>query len=67
MSSVAAVKFIKTKVIFRYHTKGVSTKFHQIQITKSKFQYQNEKNEEVGKIFWVTKPCNKVITNWGRF
>ena len=24
MSSVARVKFIKTKVIFRYHTKGVS-------------------------------------------
>ena len=36
MSSEAWVKFIKTKVSFRYHTKGSQTKFHQIRITKSK-------------------------------
>ena len=39
MSSVARVKVIKTKVIFRYHTKVSQTKFHQIRITKSKFTY----------------------------
>ena len=36
MSSVVRVKFIKNKVIFNYHTKGVSNQVHQIWITKSK-------------------------------
>ena len=36
MSSVATYKFIKTKAIFRYHTKGVTNQFHQSRITKSK-------------------------------
>ena len=35
MSSVASVKFIKTKFIFSYHTKVSQTKFHQNRITKS--------------------------------
>ena len=35
MSSVASVKFIKTKFIFSYHTKVSLTKFHQNRITKS--------------------------------
>ena len=37
LSSVASVKFIKTKFIFRYRAKGVSIKFHQIRITKLNF------------------------------
>ena len=61
MSSVAKVKFIKTKAIFRSHTKGVSDKVlsNQDQKIKSyscskwekagKNQYQNGKNEKVGK------------------
>ena len=61
MSSVAKVKFIKTKAIFRSHTKGVSNKVlsNQDQKIKSyscskwekagKKQYQNGKNEKVGK------------------
>ena len=63
MSSVARVKFIKTKLIFRNHTKGVQTKFDQIQITKSKVIHvqipvsKREKTKKSGKwekIFWVT-------------
>ena len=61
MSSVAKVKFIKTKAIFRSHTKGVSDKVlsNQDQKIKSyscskwekagKKHYQNGKNEKVGK------------------
>ena len=36
MSSVTRVKLIKTKVIYRYHSKGVWNQVHQIRITKSK-------------------------------
>ena len=57
MSSVARVKSIKTKVIFRYHTKGVSNQVssnsdHEIK----SFSYSNSitkmgKKEKVGKHF----------------
>ena len=74
MSSVARVKFIKTKVIFRYHTKGVSNqvssysdheklKVSYVQILVPKW----EKNKKVGKIFWITKRRSRGITNRGRF
>ena len=36
MSSVARVKFIKTKVIFTHHAKGVSNLIHQIRIMEAK-------------------------------
>ena len=44
MSSVARVKFIKTKVILRYHTKGVSNQVssnsdHEI-IKKKSFMFK---------------------------
>ena len=73
MSSVARVKVIKTKVIFRYHTKVSQTKFHQIRITKSKVTYVQilvpkwEKTKKQENIFWVTRRSNKGITNRGRF
>ena len=60
MPSVAWVKFIKTKVIFRNHTKGVwnqvsSKSDHEIksyvQIPGSKW----EKTKKWEKIFWVTQ------------
>ena len=69
-SPVASVKFIKTKVIFRYRTKGVS---NQVRITKSKVIHVQipvpkwEKTKSGKKIFWLTKRGNKVIKNWGRF
>ena len=73
MSSVARVKFIKTKVIFRYHTKVSQIKFHHIRIIHvQSYSCSNSstkvgKNEKVGKIFWITKRGNEGITNWGRF
>ena len=57
MSSVARVKFIKTKVIFRYHTKGVSNQVssnsdYQIKSCScSDSSTKIEKNERVGKKF----------------
>ena len=55
MSSVASVKFIKTKVIFRYHTKGVSKQVssssdHEIKsyscLNSSTKVRKNEKKEK---------------------
>ena len=73
MSSVSRVKLIKTKVIFRYHTKGVSNQVslnldHEIKgYLCSNSNTKMGKNEKKDKIFWVTKQSNKGITNWGRF
>ena len=55
MPSVARVKFIKTKVIFSYHTKGVSDQVssnsdHEIKsFSCSNSSTKNGKNEIVGK------------------
>ena len=60
MSSVARVKFIKTKVIFRCHTKGVSNQVspnldHQIEsYLCSNYNTKMGKNEKKEKIFWIT-------------
>ena len=57
MSSVARVKFIKAKVIFRYHAKGVSDQVssnsdHEIKsYLCSNSSIKIEKNEKVGKNF----------------
>ena len=72
MSSEAWVKFIKTKVSFRYHTKGVSNQVpsnsdNEIKsYSCSNSSTKMEKNGEVEKNFWVTKRGNKVITNRGK-
>ena len=60
MSSVARVKFIKTKVIFRCHTKGLSNQVspnldHQIESYPcSNYNTKMGKNEKKEKIFWIT-------------
>ena len=71
MSSQARVKFIKSKVIFRYHTKSVSS-FIKVGSLNQKlfmfnFHYKKGKNKKVGKNFWVIKRGNKEIANQGRF
>ena len=64
MSSVARIKFIKTKVIFSYHNKGVSNQVssysdHEIKSCScSNSGTKMGKNEKVGKIFWITKRGN---------
>ena len=61
MLSVAKVKFIKTKVIFGYHAKGVSNQVLSNSDCEIKsYSCSNScikmgKNEEVEKNFWVTK------------
>ena len=73
MSSLARVKFIKTKVVFRYHTKGVSNQVssnwdHEIKsYSCSNLSTKMRKNETMGKIFWVTNRGKKGITNRGGF
>ena len=73
MPSVARVKFIKTKVISRYHIKGVSNQVssssdHEIKsYSCSNSSTKVGKNEKVGKIFWITKRGNEGIPNWGKF
>ena len=73
MSSVARIKFIKTKVIFRYHTKGISNQVssysdHEIKsYLCSNCSTKIGKNEKVGKIFWIRKRGNEGITNRVRF
>ena len=58
MSSVARVKVIKTKVIFRNHTKGVSNQAssnldHEIKTYScSNSSIKTRKNEKVGKFFF---------------
>ena len=77
MSSVARVKFIKSKVIFRYHTKGVSNQVssnsdHEIKSYSCSISItEMEKNEKVGKIFWIPNGDYKLrqvlgITNRGK-
>ena len=57
MSSVASVEFIKTKFVFRYHTKGVSnqvssTSDHEIKnYSCSNSRTKMGKNEKVEKNF----------------
>ena len=57
MSSLVRVKFIKTKVIFRYHTKGVSNQVlsnsdHEIKSHSClNSSTKTRKIEKVGKIF----------------
>ena len=57
ISSVATVRFIKTKVIFRYNIKGVSKQVspnsdHEIKsYSCSKSNTKMGKNEKVGKNF----------------
>ena len=74
MSAVARVKFIKTKVIFRHHTKGVSNQVssnsnHEIK----SYSYLNSgtkmgKNEKNGKmLLGYKKMGNKGVTNRGSF
>ena len=41
MPSVPRVKFIKTMVIFRYHTKGVSNQVSSNSVNKIKSELQN--------------------------
>ena len=73
MSSVARVRFIKSKDIFRYHTKGVSNQAssksdHKIKSYSCSISITKiGKNEKVEKIFLVTKRGNKGITNRARF
>ena len=73
MSSVVRVKFIKTKVIFSYHTKGVSNQVssnldHEIKsYSCSNSSTKIGKTKRWEKIVCVTKPGNKGITNRGRF
>ena len=72
ISSVAKVKLIKTKAIFRYDTKVVSNQVssnshHEIK----SYSYSNSstkiaKIEKWEKFFWVTKRGNKRITNRGK-
>ena len=57
MSSVARIEFIKTKVIFRYHTKSVSNQVssksdHGIKSHScSNFSTKMGKNKKVEKLF----------------
>ena len=62
MSSVVRVKFIKTKVIFRYHTKGVSNQVsinsdHEIKsYSCSNSSIKIGKNEKLKKKkFWAIR------------
>ena len=72
-SSVARVKFIKTIVSFRYHTKGVlnqdsSNSDHEIKsYWCSNFSTKMGKNEKVGENILGYKTGNKGNTNQGRF
>ena len=72
MSSVARVKFCKTKIIFRYHTKGISNQVSSNSATKSKVIHIQiplpkwEKTKKWENVFWVTKRGNKGITNRGK-
>ena len=67
LPSLARVKFIKTKIIFRYHTKGASNQVSSIwdhaikSYSCSNFSIKMRKNETMR----VTKWVNKGITNRG--
>ena len=63
---MASVKFIKAKVIFSYHTKGVSNQVlpnsdHEVKFF-SKFQYQNGKKRKSGTAFSGLQ--NGAIRSW---
>ena len=70
---MARVKFIKTKVIFRYYTKGVSNQVSPISDLEIKSYSCSKSSTKMGKtkkwkkIFRVRKRGNKGITNLGRF
>ena len=49
ISSVARVKFIKTKVIFRYHTKGVSNQVSSYSDHEIKSYSCSDSSTKVGK------------------
>ena len=72
MSSVARVKFIKTKVIFRYQTKRVSNQVSSNSDHEIKSYSCPNSSTKIGKTkkweknFWVTKRGNKGITNRGK-
>ena len=72
MSSGVRVKFIKRKVILRYHTKVVSSQVssnldNKIQsYSCSNSSTKMGKNEKQENIFWVTKRGNKGIKNRSR-
>ena len=68
---MASIKFIKAKVIFSYHTKGVSNQVLSNSDHDVKFFFQIpvskwEKTKKCNSVFWVTKRGNKVMTNLGR-
>ena len=74
ISSLARVKFIKTKVIFRYHTKGVSKQVSSNSDIEIKSYSCSNSNAKMGKsekkwdnIFWIRKRGNKGITNRAGF
>ena len=72
MPSVARVKLIKAKAIFRCITKGVSNQVssysdHEIKsYSSSNSSTKMGINEKVGKIFLDYKEGNKGITNRGK-
>ena len=64
MSSVAQVKFIKTKVISRHHTKGVSNQVSSNSNYKIKSYSCSNSNTKVEKkkwekTVWITKRGNR--------
>ena len=65
MPSVARVKFIKTKVIFMYHTKGISNQVSSKSTHRIKYYLCSSSSTKMGKNCqkWVTKRGNKGITN----
>ena len=73
MSSLARVKFIKTKVLFsqvsyqgRFRPSFIKFATRNKELFTFKFQYQNEKKtKKWGKNFWVTKRGNKGIIGAG--
>ena len=73
MPSVARVKFIKTKFIFGYDTKGVSNQVSSYldneikSYSCSSFGTKVERNKKVRKIFFIAKRGNEGITNRGMF
>ena len=70
MSSVARVKFIKTKVIFRCHTKGVSNQVssnldHEIKsYSCSNSSTKMGKNEKEGKKFRLQNRAIRGLQIW---
>ena len=63
MLSVPRVKFIKTMVIFRYHTIGVSNQVSSNSVNKIKSELQNGAIRElqIGADFWDYKSGQEVL------